>query len=234
MPTVLNANCPQVERTALETLNLGLRQAAGRVKLACSFSLEDTVIIDLVQRFDLPVGVFAIDTGRLPEETYIVAESVRDRYGIEIAWYFPQAQQVEDLERAHGLFSFRDSLAARQSCCGIRKVEPLRRALQGLSGWVTGMRREQSATRGALLPVGPDRENAGLVKINPLYAWTLQDLWDYAERYRIPVHPLHRRGFPSIGCAPCTRAVGEGEDVRAGRWWWETPEHKECGMHRRG
>lgn len=218
---------------ALEILRQGLSKAAGPVKLACSFSLEDVAVIDLAQRAGLPIGIFAIDTGRLPEETYITAETIRQRYRLEIEWFFPQAEAVQNLERSKGLFSFRENLANRHECCQIRKVEPLKRALAGLSGWVTGLRREQSVTRCELSAIETDRDHGDIVKINPLLDWSGEQLWDYAREHRIPIHPLHKQGYPSIGCAPCTRAIKEGEDLRAGRWWWEDPDHKECGLHRK-
>jgi phosphoadenosine phosphosulfate reductase len=220
------------EEAALAILRRGLRKAAGPVKLACSFSLEDVAVIDLAQQAALPLGIFAIDTGRLPEETYITAETIRQRYQVEIDWYFPQADAVQELERSKGLFSFRESLANRHECCNIRKVEPLQRALAGLSGWVTGLRREQSVTRDELSAIEVDRAHGDIVKINPLLDWSSEQLWTYAREHRIPIHPLHKQGYPSIGCAPCTRAIKEGEDLRAGRWWWEDPDHKECGLHK--
>jgi phosphoadenosine phosphosulfate reductase len=140
---------------------------------------------------------------------------------------------VEKLEREKGLFSFRESLENRHECCHIRKVEPLGRALQGLAGWITGLRREQSVTRTALAPVELDEANGGILKINPLLEWSEAQVWEYAETRRIPTNRLHKQGYPSIGCAPCTRPVAPGEHPRAGRWWWENPEHKECGLHRR-
>jgi phosphoadenosine phosphosulfate reductase len=211
----------------------GLEEAGGPVSLACSFSVEDVVVIDLAQRMGLQLGVFAIDTGRLNEETYEVAEAVSERYGIKIDWYFPYRQAIESLEREKGLFSFRESLENRKECCRIRKVEPLNRALKGLAGWVTGLRREQSITRADLAPLETDASHGDILKINPLIYWTEDEVWEYAKRERIPVNRLHRMGYPSIGCAPCTRAVRPGESSRAGRWWWEDPEHKECGLHRR-
>lgn len=222
---------PEIE-AATTILHRGLEQADGPVKLACSFSIEDSVVIDLIQRSGLPIGIFAIDTGRLPEETYLTAETIRLRYRVAIDWYVPQAEAVQALERDKGLFSFRDSLANRHECCQIRKVEPLRRALAGLSGWVTGLRREQSVTRAGLTEIETDRAHGGIIKLNPLLDWTTEQLQAYALEQRIPLHPLHRQGYPSIGCAPCTRAVRDGEGLRAGRWWWENPEHKECGLHR--
>lgn len=222
---------PEVE-TALAILRQGLDQAAGPVKLACSFSIEDSVVIDLIHQADLPIGIFAIDTGRLPEETYLTAETIRLRYQVAIEWYVPQAESVQTLERDKGLYSFRDSLANRHECCRIRKVEPLGRALAGLGGWVTGLRREQSVTRTGLAAIETDQAHGGIVKLNPLLDWTTEQLHAYASARRVPVHPLHQQGYPSIGCAPCTRAIREGEELRAGRWWWEDPDHKECGLHR--
>jgi len=217
----------------LDILRLGMETAAGAVSLACSFSVEDVVVIDLLQRANLPAGIFAIDTGRLNEETYEVAEAISARYGVRIDWFFPERQAVEKLEREKGLFSFRESLTNRHECCGIRKVEPLQRALWGLNGWITGLRREQSLTRTDLVPLEIDDLHGGILKINPLLAWTEAEVWSYAQSHRLPVNRLHRQGYPSIGCAPCTRAVEPGAHPRSGRWWWENPEHKECGLHRR-
>ncbi|MBT0664651.1 phosphoadenylyl-sulfate reductase [Geobacter pelophilus] len=216
-----------------EILTSGVTAAAGPVKLACSFSVEDVVIIDLIQALQLPVGIFAIDTGRLNEETYEVADALIERYRLSIDWYFPRNGAMECLLQAKGPFSFRESLENRLECCRVRKVEPLSRALAGLSGWVTGMRREQSVTRAAVAAIELDQANNGIVKINPLLNWSSGQLWEYAEAQRLPVNRLHRQGYPSIGCAPCTRAVQPGENSRAGRWWWEDPNNKECGLHRR-
>lgn len=224
---------PTVETSALEILRTGIERAGGPVALACSFSVEDVAIVDMLRQAKLPATVFALDTGRLNEETYEVAEAVSQRYGVSIDWYFPRREEVEALVREKGPFSFRESLENRHECCRIRKMEPLKRALQGLSGWITGLRREQSVTRGDVPPIETDHGNGGILKINPLIGWSEKDVWDYAERRRIPTNRLHKQGYPSIGCAPCTRAVKPGEHPRAGRWWWEDPEHKECGLHRR-
>lgn len=219
--------------TPADILKIGVKAAKGPVSLACSFSVEDIVIIDMAHDLGLPIGIFALDTGRLNEETYEVADAVSERYKIKIDWFFPQHEAVERLEREKGLFSFRESLENRHECCHIRKVEPLGRALKGLAGWITGLRREQSVTRTALAPIEPDAMNNGILKINPLLEWSEALVWEYAEARRIPTNRLHKQGYPSIGCAPCTRAVAPGEHPRAGRWWWENPEHKECGLHRR-
>jgi phosphoadenosine phosphosulfate reductase len=211
----------------------GIEAAGGPVSLACSFSLEDVAIIDIAHQTGIPLGVFALDTGRLNEETYEVADALVDRYRLKIDWYFPRHEAVEELERAEGLFSFRESLEKRHACCAIRKVEPLARALNGLAGWVTGMRREQSVTRSDLQAVERDELNGGILKINPLLDWSEEQLLQYTEDHRLPKNRLYSQGYRSIGCAPCTRSVQPGEDARAGRWWWENPENKECGLHRR-
>lgn len=231
----MNKNFTQLDKnaTAVEILAVGIKAAGGPVSLACSFSLEDVAIIDIAHQAGVTLGVFALDTGRLNEETYEVADALVERYRLKIDWYFPKHEAVEQLERAEGLFSFRESLDKRHTCCGIRKVEPLSRALKGLKGWVTGMRREQSVTRGDLKAIEVDELNGGIIKINPLLDWSEEQLTDYTEEHHLPKNRLYSQGYRSIGCAPCTRAVHPGEDARAGRWWWENPEHKECGLHRR-
>jgi len=231
MSTVLPDIAPQTPPA--EILRLGLAAAKGPVSLACSFSLEDVAIIDIAHEAGLALGVFALDTGRLNEETYEVADALTERYRLKIDWYFPRHDDVEQLERSEGLFSFRESLDKRHACCAIRKVEPLGRALKGLAGWVTGMRREQSVTRSDLKAIERDELNGGILKINPLLDWSEAQLVAYTEERRLPKNRLYAQGYRSIGCAPCTRAVREGEDARAGRWWWENPENKECGLHRR-
>lgn len=216
-----------------DILKTGVEAVGGPVKLACSFSVEDVVIIDMAREMGLSIGVFALDTGRLNEETYEVADTIRERYQVTVDWFFPRHEAVEKLEREKGLFSFRESLENRHECCHIRKVEPLSRALKGVGGWITGLRREQSTTRTSLVPIEIDGLNGGILKINPLLEWSEDQVWEYAQARRVPVNRLHKQGYPSIGCAPCTRPVAPGEHPRAGRWWWENPEHKECGLHRR-
>lgn len=231
----MNKSVPQLatNATAAEILAAGIEAAGGPVSLACSFSLEDVAIIDIAHKAGLNLGVFALDTGRLNEETYEVADALLERYRIKIDWYFPMHEAVEALESAEGLFSFRESLDKRHACCGIRKVEPLSRALKDLGGWVTGMRREQSVTRGDLKAIELDDLNGGILKINPLIDWSEDQLNSYVEEHHLPKNRLYSQGYRSIGCAPCTRGVKPGEDARAGRWWWESPENKECGLHRR-
>lgn len=228
------ADLPELplESSAETILRAGLEATHGPVKLACSFSVEDVVVIELIHRHQLPIGIFALDTGRLNEETYEVADAISQKFGLAIEWYFPRHEAVEELERSKGLFSFRESLENRHQCCKVRKIEPLERALAGLGGWVTGLRREQSQTRTEMSAIEIDVAHGNILKLNPLISWSEQQTWDYAKEQRIPVNRLHAQGYPSIGCAPCTRAILPGEHSRAGRWWWEDPAHKECGLHR--
>ncbi len=229
--TVLADHARRLEpASAEEILAWAAAAFAPAIVLASSFGAEDVVLVDMIHRLDLPIGVITLDTGRLPEETYDVMERVRRRYGVSVQSYFPDRAAVERLEREAGFYSFRASLEARKACCGIRKVEPLRRGLAGRAAWVTGLRREQAVTRSDTPVVEWDAGN-GLVKVSPLARWTESDVWAYVKAHDVPYNALHDRGFPSIGCAPCTRAIEPGEDVRAGRWWWERPEHKECGLH---
>lgn len=207
------------------------RFGAGAV-IASSFGVEDVVLIDLAHRHAPSLRVFTLDTGRLHPETYQVMEEVRRRYRIAIDSFFPDRAAVERLTREKGFFSFRQSIGERKECCAIRKLEPLSRALAGRKAWITGLRREQSVTRAGVGVIERDAAHGGMVKLNPLAAWTEAQVWEYARRHDVPVNALHEQGYPSIGCAPCTRAIEAGEDVRAGRWWWEEPEHKECGLHR--
>ena len=218
-------------KPAQEVLAWALQTYGSKLALASSFSLEDCVVIDIAAKIDPKVRVFALDTGRLPEETYQTADRVREKYRIDIEWYFPAREPIETLERKKGLFSFMESLDNRHECCGIRKVEPLGRALSELDAWVTGLRREQAVTRSATPEVEYDEGHGGIAKLNPIISWTEVQARDYAKANRVPLHPLHDRGYPSIGCAPCTRSVAAGEHPRAGRWWWENPESKECGLH---
>jgi len=216
-----------------EIFRVGRKISGGPITMACSFSIEDVVLLDLLSNHLSEFTIFAIDTGRLNEETYEIAENIALRYGIKIDWYFPRKEAVEKLEREKGLFSFRSNQENRKECCHSRKIEPLQRAIKGASAWITGIRREQSVTRSEQQPLEVDHGNGGLIKINPLIYWTENELWDYTRKHRLPVNSLYHKGYTSIGCAPCTRATQPGEHTRAGRWWWENPEHRECGLHRR-
>lgn len=202
----------------------------GEITFANSFGAEDMVISDLILREKLPVEIFSLDTGRLPAETYTLMGEVEQHYGTRLKIFFPQSEAVETYVRTHGINAFYDSIEMRKACCHMRKVEPLQRALDGKKAWITGLRAAQSTTRSGL----PTREfdaGNGLVKFNPLSDWSETEVWAYIRMHEVPYNALHEQFYPSIGCAPCTRAIAVGEDIRAGRWWWEDPQSKECGLH---
>jgi phosphoadenosine phosphosulfate reductase len=197
---------------------------------ANSLGAEDMVLTDLLVKDQLDIIIFSLDTGRLPAETYALIAKVKDHYGIALTLYYPRHELVESYTRAHGINGFYESVELRKGCCHARKVEPLQRALAGRKAWVTGLRAQQSATREGL-PVREFDAGNGLEKFNPLADWSEKDVWAYLKRNDVPYNALHDRFYPSIGCAPCTRAITPGEDIRSGRWWWEAPESKECGLH---
>jgi len=212
-----------VLRRAWETYGEGL-------VLATSLSPEDQVITEIIARNKWSIPLVTLDTGRLFPETYTLIEETEKRYGVKIQVYFPDHLAVEDLVLQKGVNSFYQSVENRKECCRIRKLEPLKRALAPYKAWICGLRREQSVTRLGTQVVEQDPLN-GLVKINPLIDWTEEQVWGVIAARKIPYHPLHDQGYPSIGCACCTRAIKKTESLRAGRWWWEEPEHKECGLH---
>lgn len=215
---------------ARHTLALAARDHA-RPAFASSFGAEDMVVLDLVARDGFAIDVFTLDTGRLPRETLALIEQARARYGIAIAVFAPQPQGIDTYIARFGLDGFYESVEARKACCGVRKVEPLRRALAGRKAWITGLRREQNESRTAIEESAYDAAFA-LWKFNPLVDWTEDDVWSYLRTHHVPYNALHDRGYPSIGCEPCTRAVKPGEHPRAGRWWWEQDgARKECGLH---
>ncbi|GFP23198.1 phosphoadenosine phosphosulfate reductase [Candidatus Hakubella thermalkaliphila] len=218
-------------KTAKEVLEWALKTYGDRVALASSFGAEDVVLIDMLARVDRRSRVFTLDTGRLPQETCDVMEKIRDKYGLKIEIYYPDTEAVEDMVAKYGPNLFYKNVELRKLCCEIRKVEPLKRALKELSAWITGLRREQSVTRTEVKKVEIDRSHNSIVKINPLADWSEEQVWSYIRENGVPYNALHDQNYPSIGCAPCTRAIKPGQDVRAGRWWWEDPEHKECGLH---
>lgn len=227
----VNALAKQAEpMEAQELVRLAVEKFDRHVVLSSSFGVEDMVLIDMLMRVDPKARIVTLDTGRLPQETYNVMDATREKYGATIEVFFPQAEAVQSMVAEHGLNLFYHAVDFRKLCCGVRKMEPLGRALAGLDAWITGLRREQSVTRTAVHKVEWDDANK-LIKINPLVDWTLDDVWKYIRERNVPYNALHDRGYPSIGCAPCTRAVQPGEDQRAGRWWWEHPETKECGLH---
>jgi phosphoadenosine phosphosulfate reductase len=216
--------------TAEEVIRLALERFGKNIALLSSFGAEDMVLIDMLMKADPKARVLTLDTGRLPQETYNVIDATRQKYGIPVEVYFPKADAVEAMVAEHGPNLFYHSIENRQLCCGVRKMEPLRRALSGLDAWITGLRRDQSVTRTAVHKLEWDEVN-GLVKVNPLVEWSRDDVWSYIREHNVPYNALHDRGYPSIGCGPCTRAVAPGEHERAGRWWWEHAETKECGLH---
>lgn len=197
---------------------------------ASSLAAEDMVLTDLILRNQLNIGIFSLETGRLHAETLGMLDAVENTYGTAITLFKPEAAAVDAYIQQHGLNAFYDSVEMRKECCRIRKVEPLNRALAGNKAWVTGQRRAQAATR-TELAVQEDDIAHGMQKFNPLADWSEEDVWHYIRSNQVPYNPLHDKGYPSIGCEPCTRAIQPGEDVRAGRWWWENPESKECGLH---
>jgi phosphoadenosine phosphosulfate reductase len=214
-----------------ETLAFLANEYKDRVVFSTSFGQEDQVITALISKNDLPITIFTLDTGRLFQETYDVFHKTLKKYKKEIKVYFPEAAAVEKLLEAKGPNSFYDSVENRKECCFIRKVAPLTKALKGNAIWITGLRAEQSENRNDLALFEYD-EKFEIIKFNPLLKWTLKEVEDYLEKNNVPQNALHKQGFVSIGCAPCTRAITPDEDIRAGRWWWES-SHKECGLHQK-
>lgn len=213
-----------------ESLKLIAEQFPGKVVFSTSFGWEDQVISHIIFTNDLPIKVFTLETGRLFTETYYVWNRTLEMYGKPIHAYYPNTEVLESFVSLKGPNSFYESVENRKQCCGIRKVEPLKRALSGNSCWITGIRAEQSMNREYMDNVEWDESNQ-ILKFHPIFDWTLEQVKKYIRENNIPYNPLHDKGFPSIGCAPCTRAVKEGEDFRAGRWWWEDQDKKECGLH---
>jgi thioredoxin-dependent adenylylsulfate APS reductase len=211
-----------------------LRWAYGafpRLVIVASFQAESSVLIDMATRVNDKVRVLTLDTGRLPQETHDMIDRIRDRYGIAVDVIAPDAGEVHDLVLVNGTNPFYRSVELRRLCCDVRKSRPLARALKGFDAWVTGLRRQQASTRSETQVVSPDAEHPGMSKIAPLALWTKDQVWDYIRDHEVPYHSLYDRGYTSIGCAPCTRATKPDEDERAGRWWWEADEVKECGLH---
>lgn len=219
------------EKESVETILYHFLQIyKGRIALASSYGAEDQVLTDMIVKIDPTTKIFSLDTGRLPEETYALMDQTNRKYGIKTEVFFPDRTALEALYQQQGINGFKESVENRKMCCQVRKLEPLRRALEGLEVWITGLRRSQSLTRESMRLVEWDEAN-GLLKLNPLIDWDEKRVWDYIKTHNVPYNALHDQGYPSIGCAPCSRAISEGEDLRAGRWWWENPEHKECGLH---
>jgi phosphoadenosine phosphosulfate reductase len=198
--------------------------------LATSYGAEDMVLMDMIAKYAPQIAIFTLDTGRLPKETYDLMQQVKKHYQLEVEVYYPDTLSIEQFVTHNGPNAFYDSVEMRKQCCGIRKVAPLNRALAGKKAWLTGMRRSQSVTRSEL-PVSEWDADHGLQKFSPLTDWSNGEIWKYIRAFDVPFNELHNQGYASIGCAPCTRAITPGEDIRAGRWWWENPETKECGLH---
>jgi thioredoxin-dependent adenylylsulfate APS reductase len=218
--------------SAQEILTWGIKNFSPRIALSCSFGApEGMVLLDMMHRIDPASRVFVLDTGRLPQATYDLLDRVRDRYDKRVEIVFPRAEDVEKMVRERGANLFYESVENRQLCCRIRKVEPLRRMLAGLDAWVSGLRRDQNVTRTATPKLERDAVHGGIVKLNPIADWTHERVLDYVRDHEVPTNRLNAQGYPSVGCDPCSRAVAPGEDVRAGRWWWESPETRECGIH---
>jgi phosphoadenosine phosphosulfate reductase len=218
--------------TAEDTLRWAMTSFGDRVAIASSFGAEDVVLIDMAVRIDPAVKIFTLDTGRLHQETYDVMDKIRERYNINIEVCFPDKNKVQEMVKNHGLNLFYESTDLRKLCCRIRKIEPLLEKLKDLDAWICGLRQEQAVTRFEIKKVEADHLN-NIIKVNPLADWTEEDVWEYISKNNVPYNKLHDIDFPSIGCAPCTRAIKPCEEVRAGRWWWEEPEKKECGLHSR-
>lgn len=219
-------------KSAQEVLKWALDTFGTRIALASSFGAEDVAVIDMMVKVDKNrTRVFTLETGRLNQETYDVMDAIRARYSIQIEAFFPDQKEVEDMIRSKGMNLMYESVENRKLCCEIRKVHSLNRALSNLDGWITGLRKDQVATRSTTKKIEIDAVHGGILKLNPIADWSSDMVWDYIRKNNIPYNALHDKGFPSIGCEPCTRAVQPGEDPRAGRWWWENAAAKECGLH---
>ncbi len=201
-----------------------------RIALSSSLSAEDQALTDMMLGINPQARIFSLDTGRLFPETYALLDKTNLHYGIKIEVFCPQTEALQEMVNTQGINLFYESIEKRHFCCQVRKLEPLSRAFRTLDAWVCGLRRGQSVTRNDMRRVEWD-ERHGLLKINPLIDWSEEQVWAYVREHRVPYNKLHDQGFPSIGCQPCTRAVKPGEDIRSGRWWWEDPQHRECGLH---
>jgi thioredoxin-dependent adenylylsulfate APS reductase len=213
-------------------LEWGIERFAPGIAISTSFQIDSVVLIDMAYALDPATPVFSVDTGRLPPETFELADRLRERYpGLRLDLVAPEPGEVEAMTGRHGVDLFRTSVDLRLLCCNIRKVRPLTRHLHSLDAWVTGLRRDQWASRTNIRKVEIDHDHGAVVKLNPLAEWTEEEVWDYVRDNEVPYHQLYDRGYTSIGCAPCTRAIGSDEQSRAGRWWWESNAPKECGIH---
>ena len=214
----------------VELIEFFLERHPGKVAFSSSLGAEDQVLTHMLAGIGKPFKLFTLDTGRLFQESYELLEITKQRYQLPFEVFFPEAANVERMVNEKGINLFYESIENRKLCCHIRKIEPLRRALDGMEVWITGLRREQSVTRINSGAVEWDADRS-LININPLIDWNDEALWKFIKENKVPYNTLHDKGFPSIGCLPCTRAILPGEDIRAGRWWWEQPDNKECGLH---
>ncbi len=219
-------------KNAEEIITFFIDKLGDKIVFGSSLGAEDQIITKMIANHEFAIEIFTLDTGRLFPETYDLISSTRSKYKINFKTYFPDYHEIQEMVNEKGMNLFYESIENRKHCCLVRKLNPLKRAIEGKEGWFTGLRREQSVTRVDMQIVEWD-DNAQVIKVNPLINWTESDVWNYIKTNGIPYNPLHDKDFPSIGCQPCTRAVVEGEDVRAGRWWWENPESKECGLHKK-
>lgn len=219
------------DASAEEVVGFFLEAYKGRIALSSSLSIEDQTLTDIIVRQG-GTRIFTLDTGRLFPETYQLIDKTNLTYGIQLEVFFPDYNEVQRMVQEEGINLFYNSIESRHRCCQVRKLEPLQRAFKGLDAWICGLRREQSVTRQDMQVVEWDAMHQ-LIKVNPLISWTEKQVWDYIKEHQVPYNKLHKQGYPSIGCEPCTRAVKPGEDVRAGRWWWESPDHRECGLHQK-
>ena len=217
--------------SATDVIGWALETYGGRVAISTSFQAESTAILDMAHRIDPHVRVFTIDTGRLPRETYDLIDRVREHYGIKVETFYPDGNELSQLVDVHGVNPFYRSVSLRLLCCQVRKVKPMNEALSDVDAWISGLRRSQSSTRAGTAKLEVDKSHGGVVKVNPVADWSHEQVWEYVRAHDVPYNELYDRGYTSIGCEPCTRAIEPGEDFRAGRWWWENGMPKECGIH---
>ena len=221
-----------IDADPIEVIRYFVKQHGNKIALASSLGAEDQVLTQMITSISNDAHIFTLDTGRLFPETYELIDRTSKKYKTNLKVYFPKSEAVQSMVEQKGINLFFESIENRKECCFNRKLEPLKRAFAGLDAWICGLRADQSVTRSDIKVVEWD-ENNNILKINPLAQWSEQDVWDYIDEKGIPFNPLHKKGYPSIGCQPCTRAIMPDEDIRAGRWYWENPDTKECGLHKK-
>ena len=231
IPLIQELNQQFKDQPAADVLRFFIQNHKAKLGFSTSLGAEDQAITQIIAGIDPGIYMFTLDTGRMFPETYDLLDLTQQRYKVQIRVFFPEQKAVEEMVNGKGINLFYENVENRKLCCQIRKIEPLKRALENIDFWISGLRREQSVTREDISLIEWDNLN-NKIKINPLIDWNSEDLWDYIRQNNIPYNPLHDKGYPSIGCLPCTRAIESGEDIRAGRWWWENPEMKECGLHK--